>query len=239
MNRRTGRISVYHPLVVDQGMRPAVRPAPPRLRRGDVVGIWFGFNGDTLTLEGARGSLTEAVASTASRARSSGSSHTATPPRSSTRPTQRSKPTVLTSPSSALGRTAPCPTVRDFGVVDQDQSDNGRDLPRHPRRPDRPGHRSGKAPAARCHHSVQRKRQRAARQPHRPGTRLHPVHRAEPDRQRHACSLAGPQRAACCDAPGGADRAHPAEQPDDARRRPAERGEDGPLPGRRQPASAR
>ncbi len=106
VNRRTGRISVYHPLVVDQGTRPAVRPASPRLRRGDVVGIWFGFNGDTLTLEGARGCSPEAVASTASRARSSGSSHTATPPRSSTRPTQPSKPTVLTSPSSALGRTA-------------------------------------------------------------------------------------------------------------------------------------
>src|SRR5579859_5289226 len=46
----TGAVGVYHPLVTDVDRRPAAAPAPPTLPAGAVVGIWFGFNGDTLTL---------------------------------------------------------------------------------------------------------------------------------------------------------------------------------------------
>ncbi len=49
----TGQISVYDPLVIDQGTTAAAAPVVPALPANAVVGIWFGFNGNTLTLAGA------------------------------------------------------------------------------------------------------------------------------------------------------------------------------------------
>ncbi|HEX6527825.1 MAG TPA: hypothetical protein VF070_48570 [Streptosporangiaceae bacterium] len=49
----TGQISVYNPLVIDQGTQPAAAPVVPTLPAGAVVAVWFGFNGTTLTLVGA------------------------------------------------------------------------------------------------------------------------------------------------------------------------------------------
>jgi hypothetical protein len=46
----SGAISVYHPLVIDDGTQPAAAPVLPRLPEKAVVGIWFGFQADTLTL---------------------------------------------------------------------------------------------------------------------------------------------------------------------------------------------
>ena len=48
----TGVISIYNPLVVDKGARPAVLPQPPlggQIPPTDVVALWFGSNGNTLT----------------------------------------------------------------------------------------------------------------------------------------------------------------------------------------------
>ncbi len=53
VNPATGQISVYDPLVVDQGTTPAVAPVVPTLPAGGVVGLWFGFNGNTLSFAGA------------------------------------------------------------------------------------------------------------------------------------------------------------------------------------------
>jgi hypothetical protein len=49
----TGQISVYDPLVVDAGTQPAAAPAVPTLPAGGIVALWFGFNGNTLSFEGA------------------------------------------------------------------------------------------------------------------------------------------------------------------------------------------
>ena len=46
----TGNISIYHPLVLDLGQNPAAPNVVPVLPSGAVVGIWFGFNGNTLQL---------------------------------------------------------------------------------------------------------------------------------------------------------------------------------------------
>ena len=46
----TGNISIYHPLVLDLGQQPAAPNVVPVLPSGAVVGIWFGFNGNTLQL---------------------------------------------------------------------------------------------------------------------------------------------------------------------------------------------
>ena len=53
----TGKIAIYNPLVVDMSTQPAVPPVVPTLPNRDVVGIWFGFNGNNLTLQDDNGSL--------------------------------------------------------------------------------------------------------------------------------------------------------------------------------------
>jgi hypothetical protein len=125
IDSRTGAVSVYDPLVVDRGRRPAIAPVVPKLPAHAVVGLWFGFNGDTLRLLGGRDSLDSgrcvngvpgspfgqyaycnaaAFFSTANSAIGSGK---------------------LKIPRIATARDGkPCPTTRDFTVVDQDQSDN-------------------------------------------------------------------------------------------------------------------
>ncbi|MBV9381601.1 MAG: hypothetical protein JO242_13140, partial [Streptosporangiaceae bacterium] len=53
INPATGQISVYNPLVIDKGTQPAQQPVMPALPAGGIVAVWFGFNGNTLTLQGA------------------------------------------------------------------------------------------------------------------------------------------------------------------------------------------
>jgi hypothetical protein len=53
LNPATGQISVYDPLVIDQGSTPAVAPVVPQLPANGIVALWFGFNGGTLSLAGA------------------------------------------------------------------------------------------------------------------------------------------------------------------------------------------
>ena len=53
-NPSTGAFSVYNPLVIDKGTRPAVTPTVPTLPAGAVVGIWFGFDANNLLLQGAQ-----------------------------------------------------------------------------------------------------------------------------------------------------------------------------------------
>ncbi|WP_063836988.1 hypothetical protein [Phaeacidiphilus oryzae] len=116
----TGAVSVYDPLVVDAGTQPAAAPVTPKLPAGAVVGIWFGFNGTTLRLSGAgarscvngTGSPfgqfaycnAPAFFSAANQAEAAG--RLAVPPLGTAKDGQ------------------PCLTTRDFGLVDQDQSDN-------------------------------------------------------------------------------------------------------------------
>ena len=125
VNPATGALSVYDPLVVDQGTRPAAAPVVPVLPRGAVVGIWFGFNGTDLTLRADRGSLgsgrcvngfdgtlftqfayCDAPAFFAAADADERAGKLAVPPLGTGRD----------------GRT--CMSTRDFGLVDQDQSDN-------------------------------------------------------------------------------------------------------------------
>jgi hypothetical protein len=53
INTNTGQISIYDPLVIDEGTTPAVAPVVPKLPMNSVVALWFGYNGDNLTLAGA------------------------------------------------------------------------------------------------------------------------------------------------------------------------------------------
>ena len=53
INPATGAISVYNPLVIDAGTQPAQPPVVPTLPAGAVVAVWFGYNGNVLSFEGA------------------------------------------------------------------------------------------------------------------------------------------------------------------------------------------
>jgi hypothetical protein len=53
----TGAISIYNPLVIDQGTQAAAPPVVPQLPANGIVALWFGFNGNDLTLQGTDGSL--------------------------------------------------------------------------------------------------------------------------------------------------------------------------------------
>lgn len=125
LNPVTGTIAIYNPLVVDQGTQPAIAPVVPKLPQGAVIGIWFGFNGTTLTLEDSNGSLQAGHCVNGVNGSIFG------------QVSYCNAPTFFQAANKAIGAGKlapagiqkakdglPCPTVRDFSLVDQDQSDN-------------------------------------------------------------------------------------------------------------------
>jgi len=127
LNLSTGALSVYEPLVITQGTTPAAAPVVPTLPANSIVTIDFGFNGTDLTqagatgralrqgncVDGLNGSVFGQVSfcngtqffQAAQRLESQG---------------KLSVPSAGTSPVTGK----PCPTTRDFTIVDQDPSDN-------------------------------------------------------------------------------------------------------------------
>jgi hypothetical protein len=121
----TGALAVYDPLVVDRGTRPAAAPVVPRLPRGAVVGIWFGFNGNDLTLRGDRGSLTAGRCVNGFDGTLFTQFAYCDAPAFFTAANADERAGKLAVPALGTGRDGkPCMSTRDFGLVDQDQSDN-------------------------------------------------------------------------------------------------------------------
>src|SRR5437879_3392127 len=60
LDRATGAISVYNPVVVDSGTAPAIAPVVPTLPAHAVVALWFGYNGNNLLLVGQPDTLEDA-----------------------------------------------------------------------------------------------------------------------------------------------------------------------------------
>src|SRR5207248_1830062 len=46
-----GQLTLYDPLVIDQGTQPAATPVAAQVPAGSTVALWFGFNGANLTLQ--------------------------------------------------------------------------------------------------------------------------------------------------------------------------------------------
>jgi hypothetical protein len=125
----TGALSVYDPLVITKGTRPAVLPWPPRIPADAVVTIDFGFNGKDLFLVGA----TPATLADADCISGPVSFCNGTGFFSSVRKDEREGLLKVPSPGTSdkiipsggdLGTGRECPVTRNFEVVDQDLGDN-------------------------------------------------------------------------------------------------------------------
>src|SRR5712692_6309335 len=120
-----GNIAVYNPLVVDQGTQPARASVVPKLPQGAVVGIWFGYNGNNLTLQGSGGSLGTGHCVNGIAGSIFGQFSYCNAPAFFRAANQAIRAGKLVPPALGMGQDGlPCPTTRDFSIVDQDQSDN-------------------------------------------------------------------------------------------------------------------
>lgn len=122
----TGQISIYNPLVIDAGSTPATNPVLPILPTNAVVALWFGFNGNSLVQQGNSSNIVAAnhcvnglpnnvfgQFSYCNAPEFFDAAHTAM------------RRGLLHVPDRGVASDGePCPTVRSFYVVDQDQSDN-------------------------------------------------------------------------------------------------------------------
>jgi len=125
LDLETGKIAIYNPLVVDMGNQPAVLPVVPKLPKKAIVGIWFGFNGNNLTLQDDHGSLRTGRCVNRVHGSLFGQFAYCNAPAFFRAANQAILANKLTVPP--LGRAKDgmtCPSVRDFSVVDMDQSDN-------------------------------------------------------------------------------------------------------------------
>src|SRR2546421_6392560 len=121
----TGQISIYNPLVTDQGTRPAAAPLVPKLPANDVVALWFGFNGNNLTLQDTNGSLKQGRCINGANGSIFGQFAYCNAPAFFRAANQAMRAGLLKAPPLGKAKDRkPCPSVRDFGVVDMDQSDN-------------------------------------------------------------------------------------------------------------------
>jgi hypothetical protein len=131
----SGKISLYHPLVIDDGTQPAVAPVRPTLSPRAVVAVWFGFQANTLSLRANRfnrhrlllrflgGNGGQCVNGTANSP--FGQFAYCNAPAFFTAAKAAIRAGTLRVPALGTARDGkPCPTTRDFSVVDQDQSDN-------------------------------------------------------------------------------------------------------------------
>ncbi|MBA2287205.1 MAG: hypothetical protein H0W02_17160 [Ktedonobacteraceae bacterium] len=121
----TGQISIYNPLIIDQGTVPAAQPVVPQLPAQGIVALWFGSNGNNLTLQATNGSLQQGRCVNGANGTIFGQFAYCNAPRFFAAATRAIHAGRLVPPPLGTAKDGmPCPTVRDFGVVDMDQSDN-------------------------------------------------------------------------------------------------------------------
>jgi hypothetical protein len=123
LNPATGQISIYSPLVIDAGTQPLVAPTAPTLPPNAIVTLHFGFNGTLLTLTGngvANGRCTNGLAGSVFGQFAYCNAINFFNAANADIALKKLVPPPL---GTALDG-KPCPTVRDFSVVDMDQSDN-------------------------------------------------------------------------------------------------------------------
>ena len=136
LNPQTGALYVYNPLVITQGTTAAVAPTVPTLPRNAVVTIDFGFNGTDLTQVGATANALQqgncvngqagSVFGQVSFCNGTTFFNDAFQLEREGRlkvPSEGTSAKIVASGGN-LGTGQDCPTVRNFDMIDQDQSDN-------------------------------------------------------------------------------------------------------------------
>jgi hypothetical protein len=118
-----GQVQVYNPLVITAGTTAAATPAAPTIARGSQVIIDVGFNGTNLVLQGQgarQGRCVDAfgqsVIGQVSACNAVNFYNLAN--------AEIARGTLTVPPVGTSLDGQPCQTVRDFSVIDQDQSDN-------------------------------------------------------------------------------------------------------------------
>jgi hypothetical protein len=121
LNPVTGQIAVYDPLVIDQGTQPAAAPVVPKLPADAIVALWFGSNGNTLRLKGGQNAnCVNGVGNSFF-----GQYSYCNAPLFFLVANRLIRQGKITVPALGTANDGmPCPTTRDFSMVDQDQSDN-------------------------------------------------------------------------------------------------------------------
>src|SRR4029453_5048848 len=124
LDPETGGLSIYRPLVIDQGTTPAAAPVVPDLPDNAVVGLWFGYNGMNLALRAAEGVLdaNNCVQGLGQFAYCNAPTFFAAVHNAINRGRLRVPP--LGTWTDANRNEQPCPSARSWDLVDQDQSDN-------------------------------------------------------------------------------------------------------------------
>jgi hypothetical protein len=118
----TNALSAYEPLVIDRGTQPAIAPVAPRLARGAVVGLWFGFNGTFLHLTGDKD---DGFCINGLRGSDFGQFAYCNAPRFFRAVNAAIQAGKLAVPPAGMASDGqPCLTTRSFALVDMDQSDN-------------------------------------------------------------------------------------------------------------------
>jgi hypothetical protein len=137
LNTRTGRLSVYDPLVITQGTTPAVAPVVPVLPQHYVATIDFGFNGTDLYQVGAtrhalaQGNCTDGSTQGSIFGQVSfcngisffNEAHRLEAEHKLVVPSEGTSGKIVAS-GGALGGGQNCPVSQNFDMVDQDPSDN-------------------------------------------------------------------------------------------------------------------
>ncbi len=122
---KTGAISIYNPLVIDDGTQPAAQPVVPQLPAGGIVALWFGYNGGNLTLQDNNGSLGQGRCVNGINGSVFGQFAYCNAPIFFAVANFAMRNGQLVPPALGMANDGKvCPTVRDFSVVDMDQSDN-------------------------------------------------------------------------------------------------------------------
>ena len=135
LDPRTGRLSVYNPLVITAGTTPAVAPVVPKLPRHAIVTIDFGFNGTDLFQQGAtpnalaQGNCVNGLGSVFGQVSFCNGTNFFNAAFRLMREGRLFVPSAgrsakIVPTAAALGTGNACPVVRNFDMVDQDQSDN-------------------------------------------------------------------------------------------------------------------
>jgi len=130
-----GQISIYHPLIIDEGKTPQADPVFPALGSGSRIALFFGFNGNTLTLVDSNGDDTNTSPVLKDLNCVNGLpgvqsdvfgqvSWCNTEPfwNAANAAVANGKLNVPSLGTDSLGKQ--CPSPRSFEIIDQDQSDN-------------------------------------------------------------------------------------------------------------------